>query len=90
MVAGTVSFWLTSRWRWIAIQVVPNYSKREDGYGETVAAVARVSAKELGDDFIVVFCIQQELPLVCLFLLVLEIIVMPKANWRIWLSRSYV
>ena len=41
------------------VQVISDNSKREDGYGQAVAAVARVSAEELGDDFIVVFCIYQ-------------------------------
>ena len=72
------------------IQVVPNYSKREYGYGKAVAAVPRVSAEELGDDFIVVFCIQEETAISVSLSSRSGDNFYGKANWRIWLSRSYV
>jgi hypothetical protein len=38
------------------VQVVPEDSQGEDGDSERIAAEARVTAEELRDDFIVVFC----------------------------------
>lgn len=38
------------------VQVVAENTKREDGYGEAIAAQTTIAAKELGDDFVVVFC----------------------------------
>lgn len=37
------------------VQPVPEDSEREDGEGEEVAAVARVAAKEVGEQAVVVF-----------------------------------
>ena len=40
---------------WGNSQVVPEDAKREDSDGKRIAAIATVTAKELGDDLIVVF-----------------------------------
>lgn len=36
------------------VECIPNYAEREDGSGETIAAVERIAAGELGECFVVV------------------------------------
>lgn len=38
------------------VQRIPDQTYREDGHGEGVAAIVRISAGEFGDGFIAVFC----------------------------------
>jgi hypothetical protein len=39
----------------VDIQVVAEDAEREDGYGETIAAISCVAAEDLGDGLFVVF-----------------------------------
>jgi hypothetical protein len=39
----------------VDVQVVAEDAEREDGYGETIAAISRVTAEDLGDGLVVVF-----------------------------------
>lgn len=41
--------WVVARWGEGDIQRITNYAEGEDDYGEGIAAVQRVAAKELGD-----------------------------------------
>jgi hypothetical protein len=41
----------------VNVQVVAEDTQREDGYGEAIAAKTCITAKQLGDDLVVVFCV---------------------------------
>lgn len=41
---------------------IPEYTKREDRYGETIAAVEGIATEELGDSFVVVFAACGDIP----------------------------
>jgi hypothetical protein len=41
----------------VNVQVVAEDTEREDGYGEAIAAIARITAEDLGDGLVVVFCV---------------------------------
>jgi len=47
---------LVGEWVERYVQVVPEDAEGEDGHGEAIAAEAWVTAGELGEYFIVVFC----------------------------------